>query len=215
MPVPRPPTSNDPAAPKARTGPTLEAVVLAGGLSSRMGRDKSRLVLAGRTLASRSADAARALDIPVRTLRRDAVPRCGPLGGIATALSRPRADVLVFLSCDMPRLGERVLRRLIAAMTPRRAAAFVECDGRIGFPFALRKDARPAVEALRLRGSYSLRGLAEALGAAKVRIPTRWYPDLENVNTPEAFRALAVAEDSKPGAGRSSPSSSRTWTSHA
>lgn len=182
--VPRPSTTS---VTSHRAG--VEAVILAGGLSSRMGRDKSRLRLGGRSLLDLSGEAARTLGIPVRVVRRDAVPRCGPLGGVCTAMRRPRAEILLFLSCDMPQVSPRLLRRLLARFTARRLAVFVEDEGRVGFPFALRRSTGTTAEALRLRRAFSLRDLAAALDAARVPIPVRWRPDLANLNTPEAFRA--------------------------
>lgn len=58
----------------------VEVFILAGGLSARMGRDKARLRLRGRTLLAWVRAAARATGWPVRVIRRDLVPRCGPLG---------------------------------------------------------------------------------------------------------------------------------------
>ena len=57
-----------------------------------MGRDKSLVQLGRRTLLQHVRTAARSLGVPVRVIRRDSVPRCGPLGGIYTGLKRTRAD---------------------------------------------------------------------------------------------------------------------------
>src|SRR5262245_53027899 len=66
--------------------PRFGAAILAGGRSSRMGRDKSRLRVGRRTMLTHAKQAAQALGLPVRVIRRDIVPRCGPLGGVLTAL---------------------------------------------------------------------------------------------------------------------------------
>ena len=65
----------------------FEMCILAGGLSSRMGRDKSRLRLGGRTLLARIRATAKVIGLPHRIIRRDLVANCGPLGGLYTALS--------------------------------------------------------------------------------------------------------------------------------
>src|SRR5262245_31356666 len=95
--------------------PELEIWILAGGLSLRMGRDKSRLRLGSRTLLGHVRHAARQTGFPVRTLRKDALPRCGPVGGVWTALKRSRASALLFLPCDMPNITSAVLNELVAA----------------------------------------------------------------------------------------------------
>ena len=90
-----------------------EIVILAGGLSSRMGRDKSRIRLGRRTILGHVRAIAAQLHLPVRVLRRDALPRCGPLGGIYTALTRSRADAVLFLACDMPFVSPAFLKQML------------------------------------------------------------------------------------------------------
>jgi molybdenum cofactor guanylyltransferase len=43
----------------------------------------------------------------------DQVPKCGPIGGIYTALSVTASDWNLVVACDMPRLSAPVLRSLI------------------------------------------------------------------------------------------------------
>src|ERR1051325_7409960 len=88
---------------------TLEICILAGGLSSRMGRDKSRLRLGRLTFLDRIDRAASAMGFPVRIIRDDLVPGCGPIGGIYTALSTTTAESLLFIPCDMPFLTSELL----------------------------------------------------------------------------------------------------------
>ena len=94
----------------------MEVCILAGGLSSRMGRDKSKLRLGGKSLLShvKTAAAAAAQNCPVRIIRKDLVPRCGPLGGIYTALRTTRAQCVLFLSCDMPFVPRTLVERLLS-----------------------------------------------------------------------------------------------------
>ncbi|MGE3308953.1 MAG: molybdenum cofactor guanylyltransferase [Limisphaerales bacterium] len=168
----------------------VEAVVLAGGQSRRMGRDKARLRIDGRSMIQRSGDAARALGIPVRVIRRDLVPQCGPMGGVCTALERSRAETVVFLSCDMPSVEPTLIRRLLARLSPRRDAAFVESEGWVGFPFAIRSRARPAVWQLHADGHRSLQSIADGLQAARLRVGSALRKQLLNVNTPETWAAF-------------------------
>jgi molybdopterin-guanine dinucleotide biosynthesis protein A len=104
-------------------------VVLAGGRSSRMGRDKALLPYAGTTLLERSVEllrphcrevliigdpdkyaSAHATTIP------DAVPGRGPLGGVSTALRRARYVRLLVVACDLPDLNDRLLIHLKSGM---------------------------------------------------------------------------------------------------
>ena len=105
------------------------AAILAGGRARRLGgRDKSRIVIGGRTILARQLDALRDLvprvvivanvpqafaDAGVPVLR-DAVPGRGSLGGIYTALVDAGGPVLV-LACDMPFVTAPFLARVIEA----------------------------------------------------------------------------------------------------
>src|SRR5947209_7267292 len=102
--------------------------VMAGGRSSRFGRDKALLVVNGETLLQRTVATLRevAADVvvlgpPERATQvsgvevlQDAVPGIGPLGGIYTALrARPGCAALV-VAVDMPFLNAVLLRHLVA-----------------------------------------------------------------------------------------------------
>jgi molybdopterin-guanine dinucleotide biosynthesis protein A len=105
------------------------AAILAGGRARRLGgRDKSRLVIGGRTILARQLDVLHRLvprvvivanepepfadaGVPVLT---DEVPGCGSLGGIYTAVAGADAPVLV-LACDMPFVTAPFLARIIEA----------------------------------------------------------------------------------------------------
>src|SRR5580765_479919 len=104
----------------------FEICILAGGLSSRMGQDKSRLRLGGRTLLARIRATAKTIGLPHRIIRRDLVTQCGPLGGLFTALVTSRADAILFLSCDMPFVSAGLLEMLVRKAKRNGNAAFVE-----------------------------------------------------------------------------------------
>ena len=95
--------------------------ILAGGRATRFdGRDKSALVVDGRTILDRQLDelsslsddvmivgnnreGARAFQasVALRTVP-DIVPGCGPLGGLHAALTAARGDAVLVVACDMP-----------------------------------------------------------------------------------------------------------------
>lgn len=81
----------------------FSAAILAGGQSTRFdGRDKSALIVDGRTILARQLEMLSAVADDVAVVREDLVPDCGPLGGVHTALTRARHDVVFVLACDMP-----------------------------------------------------------------------------------------------------------------
>ena len=100
-------------------------VVLVGGLSSRMGRDKALIEIDGTTLLERAIELLRphAREIlvigdpakyspPHATVIPDDEPGKGPLGGLVTAMGRARYVRLLVLACDLPNIGDRLLVKL-------------------------------------------------------------------------------------------------------
>ncbi len=167
----------------------MEICILAGGLSSRMGRNKSQLRLGGKTLLGHIRRTAKALDLPVRVIRRDLVPRCGPLGGIYTALKTTRADVVLFLACDMPLVSEPLLKKFLKR-TARTNAIFIWSNGAAGFPFLLNKNTLPLVQKLMQEKHFSLQTLARETGAKHFRVSRAFADDLLNLNTPADWSKL-------------------------
>lgn len=179
------------------TPPPFEIAILAGGRSSRMGRDKARLRLHGRSLLAHIRATARTLDLPVHVVRRDVEPGHGPLGGILTALQRTRAPIVLVLSCDMPAVTPALLQRVVDALGPGHLAALAAGDGRPGFPLAVRRTCRPALRECLEQRRLSLRDFARATQAVTVPVPPSELEQLANLNTPadlaEHRRALRVA----------------------
>jgi len=100
--------------------PKIAAYVLAGGGSTRFGRDKSLVEFAGKPMLARMIDLMRVVTQEVKvvaapgkyaefgaTIVEDRWPGEGPLGGIVTALlhtqnNEPDGVWNLILSCDMP-----------------------------------------------------------------------------------------------------------------
>jgi len=167
----------------------FEICILAGGLSSRMGRDKSRLRLGGKTLLAHIRATARTVGLPHRIIRRDLVPRCGTLGGLYTALMTSQAEASLFLSCDMPFVSAGLLEKLLHEAKPNESALFVEVNGRVGFPLLLFRNAALAVVEKQLdKRELSLQQLAQALRARSIQPAPGKAIELLNLNTPDDLR---------------------------
>ena len=165
-----------------------EICILAGGLSQRMGRDKSRLKLGQKTMLAQIRAAARATGLPVRIIRRDRLPRCGPLGGIYTALASTRAQAVLFLACDMPFVTTELMQSMLPFQRGRPKASFTRARGAVGFPLLLPRRSLPLVARQIKRRELSLQALAKVLGAKIIRPPSSALPRLLNVNTPGDLR---------------------------
>lgn len=166
--------------------PTGEICILAGGLGTRLGGDKARLRIGRKTLLGCVRSIARQTTWPVRVIRRDAVGRCGPLGGVYTALKTTSAERVLFLACDMPFVTAALLDKLIHSRTTTRAIFCRTADGPAGFPFLLDRKRLKVVEHQIENGRFSLQELARR---CKARAVNASASELFNINSPEDFDA--------------------------
>jgi molybdopterin-guanine dinucleotide biosynthesis protein A len=105
----------------------VTAVLLAGGRSRRMGRDKRFIEVDGEKLLDRSLRVLRAnfeqvaiviahhgetLDAPVSVFR-DLIPERGSLGGLYTGLKHAATPHVFLAACDMPFLNPSVIHFLV------------------------------------------------------------------------------------------------------
>jgi len=184
--------------------------VLAGGRSSRMGRDKALLPYRGGPLiesvaraVERAAGSAVLVGSPSRhgnlgfPVLPDIYPGEGPLGGILTALqhansSHTQSDWNLIVACDMPELDAAFLRGLVDAAAQSGADALVP-RGPSGLLEPLcavyHRRSRQALYAAFAGGirkvTAAFEGLRIALWSASE------CQSLHNVNTPEDWAAYA------------------------
>jgi len=112
------------------TGVTCSAAILAGGHATRFGgRDKSALIVEGRTILERQIEALAPLtgipgdimivgstahpSVPGTRAIADRVPDSGPLGGLHAALSDAQHGTVILLACDMPFVTAAFLAHLV------------------------------------------------------------------------------------------------------
>ena len=190
------------------------AIILCGGQSARMGRDKATLPFGpGETMLQRvvrlvgevvpperivcaAAPEQRLPSLPagVRTVF-DRQAGCGPLAGLAAGLEvlRADADAVYITSCDVPLLVPSFVRRMFELLADYAIAA--PHDGERFHPLAAvyRTDVLPAVEAQLATGDRSLLAL---LGACRTRrVPADELRDVDpklaslaNCNTPADYQ---------------------------
>src|SRR5215831_15662588 len=92
----------------------VEAFILVGGASSRMGRDKSQLQFGERTSVHIIADELQSVASSVLTVGAhaqldgsfanipDSRPNWGPLAGLHAALGHAHAEYCLIVACDFP-----------------------------------------------------------------------------------------------------------------
>jgi len=99
--------------------PTIAAVILAGGKSSRMGQDKSQLMLGNRTLLAHTKElllAAGNTEIVISGALgiKDKQTNKGPLSGLFSCLEELRHyNYLFFVPVDMPLLSTDIIKQLL------------------------------------------------------------------------------------------------------
>jgi molybdopterin-guanine dinucleotide biosynthesis protein A len=115
----------------------VNAFVLAGGQSTRMGRDKTLLEINGRPLVEHALDLLRSLDLNPRIcgsrpdLARfapvvpDNFPRSGPLAGIEAALAVSDTELNLFVPVDLPGLRREFLHWMLTRAERSRAVATI------------------------------------------------------------------------------------------
>ena len=179
----------------------MRVAILAGGRSTRMGRDKALLERDGATLLARLVAAGRTLG-PVAVAGRtpvpgleavflpDAVAEGGPLAGIAAALAWAAPDPVLILAVDLPWLTAADLHWL-ADVPPGLDGTVVLRQGRIEPLFARwHPGLAPAVQAALMGGRRSPLAVLEAAAVNSYAAPSDLADRLEDCDTPEAW-ALA------------------------
>ncbi len=153
----------------------LDAIVLAGGQSRRMGQPKALLPWQGLTLVEATVDRLRPSfrrvlvvskpgfpmpSLPA-TLVHDAPHLSGPLAGLAAGLAASDASYCFTLGCDMPFVEPRALALMAEHLESVQALA-LRLEGRVQPLHAFyHRDCLPLAEALLSQGRTSLMALLD------------------------------------------------------
>ncbi|MFT6923778.1 MAG: molybdopterin-guanine dinucleotide biosynthesis protein A [Crocinitomicaceae bacterium] len=105
----------------------LNAFILAGGKSSRMGVDKGLVHLSGKPMIQYIIDTLEQLKLPIQIVSNsseyksfghpvfeDLISDKGPIGGIYTALNHSDSEMNLIISCDTPFVNPALIESLIA-----------------------------------------------------------------------------------------------------
>ena len=156
-------------------------LVLAGGHSRRMGRDKTVLEFNGQTLLQRTVALLQTIFpsvlVSVRSLRQDVTvpqvvdeyPDAGPLAGLCAGLAKVDTPWVFAAAADMPFLLPEVIRRLAESREGVQAVVPViqGCPQPLAAYYA--SSALPELQvSLTMPGKHSLRGALERLTVCRV-----------------------------------------------
>jgi len=183
----------------------LEGFILAGGLSSRMGTDKSRLTLNGVTFTERIASVLAQVCSSVKVVGRptddlgiestaDLVEHWGALGGLHAALGACQATWSVVVACDLPFVTSDLLAHLASFREGFEAVVPIQENGFLQPLCAFYRvdPCFPQVDELIKTGERRPQVLLEKVRTRRVEFSEiRHLPEasrfFDNINTPEDY----------------------------
>ncbi|HTW87021.1 MAG TPA: molybdenum cofactor guanylyltransferase [Candidatus Binataceae bacterium] len=194
------------------------AIILAGGRSARMGRDKMALPLGNTTLlerivaelhrafspiivvAAREADQPSVIDTSLHRviLIRDQTAYQGPVDALRAGLGAGIGDHAFAASCDLPLVSAEVALKL-CVMLEDNDAVIARVGGRLQMLHAVyRRRCLGALDAMAARGERRLHTIVDQIRAriveeAEMRLIDPRLESFCNVNTPEDYRAALTA----------------------
>jgi molybdopterin-guanine dinucleotide biosynthesis protein A len=190
----------------------VTGVILAGGKSSRMGKNKARLPLHGKPLiehvAQRLSKIFKCVLISIRAEENypdlkfpkilDLYPDHGPLGGILSVLESGESKIFC-AGCDMPFVNERLIEHLCSISADNDAVIPV-WENRMQvlhavYSASIRTILKEAITSKQLRLMDSLKSCrVRYLSEDEVRQFDSSGLSFRNVNTPEDYEQLLKVE---------------------
>ena len=181
----------------------LSAIIIAGGKSSRMGSDKTKMIYRGQSLLQKamelaghfSADVIISSNGQVNTnaelsVFADEIPDIGPLGGLYTCLKHIKNRKTLVLPADMPLLDKNVLEYLIKKADFQKDVNIFQVEGRrhplVGI---YDQNLLPLIEKQIADKDYKLRNLLQK-SAFHLIDGSSFTAKFININTPDEWAKL-------------------------
>jgi molybdopterin-guanine dinucleotide biosynthesis protein A len=182
-------------------------LILAGGLSSRMGTDKAQLHRNGQTMLEYSQSLLESLGLEVLISGSekgipDLFPELGPLAGIYTAVKHCESenldiDAMLIIPVDMPLLTHQLLQKLVRVGGAGVATCYADCYLPLYLPvnnevrsyleqvFEERGDGKEVSQTSPKKSPRSIKRMLATLNANE--LPVEDAQALSNVNTPDEW----------------------------
>ncbi len=184
----------------------FSAVILAGGKSSRMGRDKAMLEIGGQTLLARQIQLVREtgaaeifssgranVDYSMFGCRvvQDRFPGAGPLAGMERVFDSMTMAQLLVLAVDLPQMGAELLHQL-AAVCSETCGAIPQLGNHLEPLAAFYPKPAQTLAATQIAGGHfavkSFAGLCVQSGLARIiEMPAEAAGHFANWNSPADF----------------------------
>jgi molybdenum cofactor guanylyltransferase len=189
----------------------VTSIILAGGLSTRMGQDKALLKIAGLPLLQRVINVAQRVSSPVLVVtawpeKYQAMVGCeflcdrlsqGPIVGFAQGLEVVETEWVLLLSCDLPNLRSAVLQSWIDQLikVPDRPIAYLPAGSKGWEPLCgfYRSACRASVQEYVNHGGRSLQHWLQTQVVETLVMDDRSV--LLNCNTPEDLKSVKLPND--------------------
>ncbi|MEA3317930.1 MAG: molybdenum cofactor guanylyltransferase [Bacteroidota bacterium] len=186
----------------------ITGIVLAGGKSSRMGKNKALIKFKGKTIIedivdklvpvskeiiiSASDDSYNFLDL--QTVR-DEIPECGPLGGMYSCMKFAKENAFLVVSCDLPFISNALLEYMISQINNYDAIIPIDSNGRYQPLCACyNKSCLADIQISMQRGEYKIMKAIENLNIKFIPINANspFYSEkmFYNVNYPSDFEKI-------------------------
>lgn len=187
----------------------IDGIILAAGLSSRMGCNKLLLPYKGKPLLQYTLDIVADLPLARCILVTTAAtatgvhipagmhviyntrPEEGQSSSLRLGLAQADGDGYVFFAADQPLLDKAVVERIVAAADPEHIVV-PRCHGRLGNPVFFPAVCRSALAAL--RGDTGGRVVREAFASCCVYIDITDVTALLDVDTYAEYTALCAGQ---------------------
>ncbi len=179
-------------------------VILAGGQSHRMGKNKAELKMDGRTFLDTLVNELECFDelmVSVDEIVKhleikypmveDLYHDCGPMSGVYSALKKSTSDALIVVPCDVPLFSRSLAMDMIACLDVETDAVIAVTEDGREHPLCgvyTKNCLNQLGEYLKI-GDYRMRDVLSKL-RIKTYIAGKESWRIQNVNTPEEYEKL-------------------------
>lgn len=185
----------------------ITGIILAGGKSSRMGTDKSFIMLNDKPFIQYSIDALKPLvseimivsddsKYDVFGLKRvnDITKNAGPIAGICSGLEASSTECNLILSCDIPLINSDILKQLINSVDNTSEIIQIESNGKTMPLIALyKKHVKSTFNAFLKADERRLRIAIKACRTKSIILDKELEISTMNVNTQNELKAIEDA----------------------
>lgn len=189
------------------------AVILAGGLSRRMGRCKAMLPVDGQTMLLRTRGELSDFETVLVSCNEPALaaghravadyyPGCGPLAGIHAALTAADCEALFTVPCDLPNFSRELPRLLLSEMDDETDVLICRDSRGDLHPLCgiYRKRVLPILENCLQNGQFRVMNFVHQVSFRVLSTEGRIPDDVFfNMNTPEDYRAATDGSGCREG----------------